>query len=137
MNTTAKAVIAVLAIAVVGLGIGLGVALASGDDDNGSSGSYWNAGSGDPYYGMMGAMGQGNWQGMQDCMRQVLGDDGYQRMLDHMRTDGCSWTYGDDDIDGWMHDMMYGMMYRMMNNGAAPSPGTTKSPGATYGSWCW
>lgn len=125
MNTAAKVIIGVLAVAIVGLGIGLGVALAKGGDDGTRSGGYWNSnGDGDAYYRMMDAMGRGDWQAMQDDIRQFLGDDGYRQMQEHMRTDGCSWASGDDDMDGFMHDSMYGMMYRAFNNGATPVPGT-------------
>lgn len=123
MNTSAKVAIGALSVIVAVLGIGLGVSLAS-DDGGGSSGGYWNSGNGDAYNGMMGAMGQGDWQGMQDYMRQSLGEDGYQQMQEHMTSDGCDWSEGDDDMDGWMHGMSYGMMYRMFNNGATPAPGT-------------
>lgn len=143
MNTTTRGLIGVLAIGVIALGIGFGVAKAT--DSNGSSqtlaptpsasSNYWSSGNGDPYYGMMGAMGQGNWQAMQGYMRQILGDQGYQQMLDHMRADGCDWSYGNGNTDAYWHDMMYGMMYRMYNNGATPS-GPSPSPGAP-GYSCW
>ena len=122
MNTTAKIIIGALAAVVIALSVGLVVVTASDDDGDDSGASYWNVGIG-PYNGMMGAMGQGNWDQMQDYMRQVLGEDGYQQMLEHTETDGCQWSAGNGSIDGFMHDMMYGIMYRGLNNGATPAPG--------------
>lgn len=117
MNSSAKLAIGILAAVALALGIGLTVVLATD-----SSTSYWSSGN-DPYYGMMGAMGHGDWQGMQRYMRQVLGEEGYQRMLEHMTSEGCDWSTGDDDLDRFMHDMSYGMMYRAFNNGATPPAG--------------
>ena len=73
---------------------------------------------------MMGAMARDDWQTMQTYMRQVLGEDGYRTMQEHMRSDRCYWRTGNDDFDGFMHDMSYGMMYRAFNNGATPPPDT-------------
>ena len=118
MNAT-KLIIGGLAAAVVALAIGLVVVMAS--DKNDDSSSYWNQSGSGPYYGMMSAMGNGNWDQVQAYMRQVLGDEGYQEMLDHMRNDGCDWSSGDPNIDDFMHDMMYGALYRALNNGATPT----------------
>ena len=108
-----------LVAAVAALAIGLVVVMASGNHED-SMHSYWNRGGSGPYYGMMSAMGDGDWQEMQAYMRDVLGDEGYQEMLDHMRNDGCDWSSGDPNIDDFMHDMMYGAMYRALNDGATP-----------------
>ena len=80
MTQQAKLVIVGLSLAVVSLVLVLAAVLASDDD-----GSMNHMGSsGDPYMGMMQAMGQMNSDQMLDMMRPILGPDGYQRMLEHM-----------------------------------------------------
>lgn len=91
MNTQAKVGIGVLVAGVAALSVTLGVVLAS---DGGSS----NSGN----YGMM---GNSSWAGMQDYMRDTMGDDAYEGMLNHMRQQGSSGRSGTQ-----MHEYMRGVM---------------------------
>jgi hypothetical protein len=116
MTTSAKILIGGLGIAVAALAIGFGVLLAA---DMKKHDDYWMSGGG-PYGAMMRAAGDGDWQSMQAYMRQVLGDDDYQRMREQMNVGHCWWSSRDANLDDFMHDVGYGMMYRALNNGAAP-----------------
>lgn len=131
MNTQAKVIVAVLIAAVVGLGITVGVMAAGDNDGGGHMGRQMD--SGDGYGGMMSAMGEGDSEAMLKHMREVLGEEGYQRMQDHLRDhrDGGPMT-GNTGIDGMMHQMMDGMMQRMpMDRGnmmPSTGPGAAKTP---------
>jgi hypothetical protein len=98
--------IAGLSLAVVSLGIGLALSVA--DDDGHSTGRR------DGYGGMMSAMGYMDSEGMLESMRQVLGEEDYQRMLAHMESHRAG-TDSDSagGMDGMMHEMMDGMMREM------------------------
>lgn len=110
MNSQAKLTIAGLSALVAVLAIALVAALASGDDDDGLSHMSQSSG----YMGMMQGMGAMNSDQMLAGMREVLGPDGYQRMLDHIdeHRRGGSMT-GGTGMDSMMHQMMDGMMLQM------------------------
>jgi hypothetical protein len=106
MNQQAKIIIAALTAVVVALAIGLLASLAMDDDDFGMNGNH--------SMGMMQAMGNMNSDAMIEHMREVLGEDGYQRMLGHMREhrNGGAMPNG-SSVDDMMHRMMDGMMQQM------------------------
>lgn len=110
MNSQAKLTIAGLSALVMVLAIALVAALATGDDDDGLG--HMNQANG--YMGMMQGMGNMNSDQMLAGMREVLGPDGYQRMLDHIaehRRGGS--MAGGTSMDSMMHQMMDGMMQQM------------------------
>jgi hypothetical protein len=124
MSTVAKATIGFLIVAIVALAIGLGVVLAHGGDDRGTSAG-WGPGMG-PYHAiMMGSGGWGDWQDMQEYMRGVLGEDGYQSMLQNMTENGCPWAQSSNGGSNSWPAMGYGMMGRYMGAGAT-SPGSCR-----------
>ncbi|HLF79953.1 MAG TPA: hypothetical protein VJB57_20940 [Dehalococcoidia bacterium] len=108
MNQQAKIIIAALAALAVVLMIGLVVSLANDDDD------FDMSMSGNHSMGMMQAMGNMNSNAMLEHMREVLGEDGFQRMLGHMREhrSGAAMPNG-SSVDDMMHRMMDGMMQQM------------------------
>ena len=109
MNTQARIIIGTLIAAVTVLAVALAVSLSS-DDDNGIG--HMNQANG--YMGMMAGMSSMNSDQMLAGMRQVLGAEGYQRMLDHIaehRNGGQ--MAGNTSMDGMMHQMMDGMMQQM------------------------
>ena len=109
MNTLAKIIIAGLTTGVAILAIALAVALSSDDDE---SVGHMNQTSG--YMGMMHAMGNMDSDRMLVAMREVLGPEAYQRMLDHIaeHRKGGAMT-GNAGMDSMMHQMMDGMMQQM------------------------
>jgi hypothetical protein len=113
MNTQTRMIIGVLGALVVALAVTLGVVIAMDDDDGAMAGrSHMDAD--DSYAGMMQSMSDLDSDAMLDYMRDVLGADGYQRMMDHLsdhRTGGP--MTGDPDVDQMMHRMMDGMMQHM------------------------
>ena len=127
MNTRTTIAIGGLVAAVVAFGVGLGVVFATDDE------------AGDGSMGMMDAMGDMDSGTFVEYMRDVLGEDGFGRMLDHMREhrDGGPMT-GDPTIDDMMHRMMDGMMEHMpADNGVMPgdldthhqTPAPRRTPG--------
>ena len=126
MNTQAKIVVGVLVAAVVGLGITVGV-MAAGDDHNGNTTTVSHMmGNDSGYRGMMGSMGSMDSADMFKHMREVLGEDGYQRMLVHLadHQNGAPMT-GNTAVDQMMHTMMDGMMGQMpMDRGTVVLPGS-------------
>ena len=78
MNNQAKVIIGALAALAAVLAIGLVVSLAS-DDDMGMGVGMGMNNSDNHSMGMMQAMGNMDSEEMLEHMRQVLGDDGYQR----------------------------------------------------------
>lgn len=141
MNTQAKLIVGVLVASVAALAITAAV-MADGDGMYGNSSASTHMGTRDGgYQGMMGAMGSMDRDGMLSHMREVLGEDGYQRMLAHLadHTNGAPMT-GDAAMDQMMHTMMDGMMQGMPMGGGtvlppgngmhneSPVPATTPAP---------
>ena len=123
MNTQAKVIIAVLSALSIALLVGLGASLAM--DDHGmdtSMGMGMNTNTNHPM-GMMQAMGNMNSNAMLDHMKEVVGDDGYQRMLGHMRDhrNGAAMPNG-SSFDDLMHRMMDGMMQQMPDDKGGNMP---------------
>jgi hypothetical protein len=108
MTKGLKLLIGGLASAVVVLAVALGVSLAS---DHGNDAH--RASSGNGYMGMMQAMGNMDSDQMLARMKDILGPDGYQKMLDHMAQHRQGQASGSPSIDGMMHQMMDGMMQQM------------------------
>jgi hypothetical protein len=91
--------------------------------------------------GMMGAMGSKASDDMLKHMREVLGEDGYQRMLAHLadHRNGTPMA-GNAAADQMMHTMMDGMIQSMPAGGGSvlppgndqhhelPVPATTPTP---------
>jgi hypothetical protein len=125
MNGQARIFIGGLLVAVVTLGVVLGVVLATDDGDGNGNASTHIMDNGDSFTGMMGAMGSMDSNAMLSHMRDVLGEDGYQRMLDHFREhkNGGQMT-GDAEVDQMMHQMMDGMMQHMPMDSGGMMPGT-------------
>ena len=121
MNYRAKIIIGALAALTAILAIGLVVSLAS-DDDMGMGGGMSMSGS-NHSMAMMQAMGDMNSDAMLEHMRQVLGEEGYQRMLAHMKDhrNGASIPSG-SSLDDMMHRMMDGMMQQMPADGGGNMP---------------
>lgn len=78
-----KVIIGALVATVVGLGITLGIVLATDGDDGIQMPQSMN--QQDSYMGMMQSMGAMDSEAMLEHMRDVLGDEGYSRMLEHLR----------------------------------------------------
>lgn len=116
MNTQAKIIVGVLVAVVAGLGITVGVMATSDDGRNDSMSSPMDGD--DAYTGMMGAMGDTDSDAMLSHMREILGADGFQRMMDHLsdHRNGGPMT-GDPNVDQMMHSMMDGMMQHMPVDG--------------------
>ena len=139
MKTRTTIAIGGLLAVVVGLGVALGVVLATDDANDAGSVAHRMA-AGDGSLGMMVAMGDMDTDGFVDHMRDVLGEDGFGRMLDHLREhqDGGLMT-GGQAADDMMHRMMDGVMEHMPadKGGVMPSdPDThheTPAPRATPG----
>lgn len=106
MITPTRIVIGTLGAAVAALGIALGVALATGD---GSEGHMTDQAQG--LAGMMSAMSATDSDAMLEHMKEVLGEDGFNRMQQHFQdhSAGASMS-GMTDMDQMMHTMMAGMM---------------------------
>jgi len=121
MTTTGRLIIAGLAASTIGLAVALGVLLAtdSGDGNSMPHGTDQN----DSFIGMMAAMGSMDSDAMLQRMRDVLGEDGYQRMLDHLRDHQNGTATNDSAIDGVMHQMMDGMMQHMPMDSGGMMPG--------------
>lgn len=127
MITPTRTIIGVLAVAVVGLGIALGVALT---DDDGSEDHMMDDGQG--VAGMMSAMADMDSDAMLEHMKEVLGEDGFNRMRQHFQ-EGTPTTEM-AEVDEMMHRMMDGMMAKMpadSNNVLPPSDEHHETPTAT------
>ena len=125
--TPTRTIIGVLSAAVIGLGIALGVALA---DDDEPDGHMMDDGQG--FAGMMSAMASLDSDAMLAHMKEVLGEDGFNRMQDHFR--GGTPMAGMTEIDEMMHKMMDGMMAEMTadsNDILPPSDAHHETPTAT------
>lgn len=118
MTAQTKIIVGGLLAAVVALGAVLGVVLAT-DDGNGDGSSMPHAmDQDDSFMGMMAAMGNLDSDAMLTHMRDVLGEDGYERMLDHFRDHRDRGRMaGDAQVDDMMHQMMDGMMQHMPADG--------------------
>jgi hypothetical protein len=124
MNRFTTIVIGALVVATAGLAVALAVVLASDDDDGSARMTGMMDGASDDHFaGLMQAMGQMNSDEMLDHTRQVLGDDGYERMLAHFadHRDGGMMT-GSSAVDEMMHSMMDGMMQHMPADGGGLMP---------------
>ena len=127
MITRTRTIVGVLSAAVIGLGIALGVALA---DDDEPDGHMMDDGQG--VKEMTSAMASVDSDAMLAHMKEVLGEDGFNRMQDHFRSgtpvDGMT------EMDGMMHKMMEGMMAEMpagSNDSLPPSDAHHETPAAT------
>jgi hypothetical protein len=105
-------IIGVLAALVVALGVTLGVVIAMDDDDTVAEPGQVDGH--DSYAGMMQSMGDMDSDAMLSHMREILGEGGYRRMMEHLHDhrSGGPMT-GDPDVDEMMHRMMDGMMQHM------------------------
>ena len=128
MNTRTTIAVGGLLAVVVAFGVGLGVVFATDDE------------AGDGSTGMMEAMGDMDSGTCVEHMRDVLGEGGFGRMLDHLREhqDGGLMTGGQAAGD-MMHEMMDSMMEDMPADEGAVMPGgsdthhETSAPRATPG----
>lgn len=122
MNTQAKILVGVLVVVVVGLAIAVGM-MAADDDRDDSMLTNHMMGDDGGYVGMMGAMGRMDSDDMLRHMREVLGEDGYQRMLTHLADHKSSSPMtGNAAVDQMMHAMMDGMMQNMPMEGGTVLP---------------
>lgn len=127
MDRRVRTIIAGLSAIVVALAVALFVVAANaGDDDGMDHGTMGNS-----YTGMMQAMGDMDSDTMLDHMRDVLGEDSYQRMLQHFQEHRSGRAMsGDAGVDAMMHQMMDGMMQQMPDNGGPQMP-MTPAPAPT------
>ena len=112
------------------LAVILAVALVAVIATNGGGGTAMHGGvGGSAPMGMMQAMGNMDSDAMLAHMREVLGEDGDQHMLQHFRDhlSGGPMT-GDTAIDGMMHQMMDGMMQQMPDDSGHMMPRATVTP---------
>lgn len=127
MDRRARMIIGGLAATVIVLAIALVVVV--GDDDGSTA---MHGGITNPSMGMMRAMGSMDSDAMLTHMRDVLGNDGYQRMLKHMHEHRAGGPMaGDPGIDGMMHQMMDGMMQQMPDDRGGMMPRATGTPTPT------
>ena len=86
------------------------------------------------YAGMMGAMGSGDSDQMLERMREVLSDEDYAAMRQHLEDHRSGNPMPSNaDLDGMMHTMM-GQVPGMMNSDGMMTPGArgmTPVPSAT------
>lgn len=108
MLVRSQILIGALAATAAALAIALGVTLASADDDN----DHVAMMMGQPGYpGMMGAMGSMDSAAMLQHMKEVLGEDAFNRMQQHIRDHWSGAAMMDDtELDQMMHTMMDGML---------------------------
>lgn len=105
MTSQAKLVVATMGIGFVVLTIALFVSMASGDGHHNDQG--------DGYMDMMGAMGDMDSADMLAHMREVMGDEAFAKMEQHMTDHRLMPMTGNEDMDAMMHQMMDGMMDHM------------------------
>lgn len=110
MNTQAKVLVGFLSALVITLAMTLGVALTRGDDDNPSVA---HSPDGDQFAGMLEAIASMDSAAMLGHMKEILGDEGYQRMVSHMDKHQSGSKSNDADVDRMMHKVMDGMMGHM------------------------
>jgi hypothetical protein len=125
MSTTTKIAAVGLGGFIVGALLMAGVALAAGGGHDSDS-SVGMMGVNDHYTGMISAMASMDYGQMQERMREILGDDAYARMLDHMDNHHQEMPMSSTiSIDQMMHDMMDGMigtMHQSASATATPTP---------------
>ena len=122
MNTRTTIAIGGLLAAVVAFAVALGVVFAT-DDANGAGGIRHGMAASDGSMGMMDGMADMHSGTFVEHMRDVLGEDGFARMLDHMREHRAGGPMtGDPTVDDMTHGMMDGMMEHMQppDNGVMP-----------------
>ena len=119
MTSQAKAIVAILAGGVVVLAVLFAVAAVDAwggnmhDDDN------------DTYMGLMGSMGDMDSGDMMTHMREMMDDETFSQMQEHMADhDSMPMTSG-MSTDGMMHQMMDGMMDHMMQGRGGDHHATT------------
>ena len=115
MNTQQLRIIAAtLAVVAIGLAISLGVVVARDDDDNSGSMGMGTGPSGDSFMDVMMSMGAQDSDAMLAHMEEILGEEGFGRMMQHLQNhrEGGPMT-GDVEVDAMMHQMMDGMMQHM------------------------
>ena len=111
MNSQSRIIVGLLVAAVAALGIAVGAMAAGSDGDSDGTRNHMDAD--DPYTGMMGAMGSMDSDNMLEHMREILGQDGYNRMMRHFEDHQKGVMTGDTEVDGMMHLMMDGMTRHM------------------------
>jgi hypothetical protein len=113
-------VVAVL-VAVVAITMAIGVVIGTAIDDDHHDRISERDGD-DPFLGMMGAMGGLDTDDMLGHMGEVLNDEDYALMLEHMEEHREGDATGNaSGVDGMMHRMMDGMLGHM--------PSTSDQPG--------
>ena len=130
MDQRTKVIIGTLVVVSALLAAGLVVALTR-DTDNGTA-ARMPMGMKDSYVGMMQAMGGMDSDAMLTHMQEVLGEDGYRRMLDHWASHRAGGPMtGNPGADAMMHQMMDSMMQRMPADRGRLLPLPATSPTAT------
>lgn len=119
---------AVLAAVVVVLATALVVILVQDNrDDDVSAGV-----DGSPYIGMAQAMGSMDSDAMLARMREVLGEEAYQQMMQHLREHRSGAMMGSyAGVDGMMHQLMDGIMQQMPDDRNHMLPRSPMMPSAT------
>ena len=127
MERRVQALVAVLGLAVVVLTAAL-VGVMRDSDTSGDA--EHSIGSKNASMGMMQAMGDMDSDAMLVRMREVLGEDGNQRMLTHMQDhrSGMPSRGASPDVDGLMHQLMDGMMQQMPDDDGHRMPHTSVTP---------
>ena len=123
MDRRAKGIIAALAATVIVLAVALVAVIVTNTDDSEDDGMMTGAAASGSYMGMMQAMGSMDSDAMLTHMREVLGEDGYQEMLQHLSAhrSGGPMT-STPKIDTLMHQMMDGMMQQMPDDSGHMMP---------------
>lgn len=112
MTRKATALVAVLGASTLGLAVALTAVLATDDDDSTdhSSGMMMTTDMAG-YAGMMGAMGSGDSAQMLERMKEMLSDEDYATMMQHIEDHRSGKPMPTNPaLDGMMHSMMDGMM---------------------------
>lgn len=126
MTRQAAIVIGALAVLVAALAVTLGVVLATDDDDGMSAGDMTGGMGGmdgnDAFMGMMMSMGSGDSDQMLAQMKEILGEDRFNSMMQHFQDHQNGMMTGDFQIDGMMHQMMDGMMQDMPRDSGGNLP---------------
>lgn len=123
MTSQTKAIMTVLAGGVVILAILFAVAAVD------AWGGDMHNDDGDSYMGMMGAMGEMDSGDMMTHMRDMMDDETFAQMQEHMATHESMPMTSGMSTDGMMHQMMDGMMDHMMDGrGEAHHSSATPTP---------